>query len=479
MNITHTNPGAGLPGNVYRFTLSLYLASLILLSVLFTSCATTGMGAQDVVIRAKNRVSPALVHIRPVKEVFAQGRREEIPVIGSGFIISPDGYVVTNEHVAGESSFVQCVLSDQSEVEARVVGVDRYTDLAVLKLETDHALPYVQFSDMRQIEVGQMVLALGSPHGLARSVSLGIISVTDRYLGDQGPRSAPFNNWIQTDAAINPGNSGGPLVNLRGEVVGVNARALIGADNVGFAIPADIASEVVASIIKDGRVIRGHVGIDLQEMMAMTDDLERKGVVVADVDPLSPASEGGLQPGDILIRVNETPVNARFEEHLPVVRKLVTDLPVNEPAVLTVLRGEETMSFSIVTEELSDIRGTEREFTEWAFTAQEVTPDIARRAQLPSRMGILVSGAQPGGIASAVGLGIGDIILKIDDEEVQNLAHFHRLYQERTESNQILVLLTVKRGALTRFVMVRQDGQFEVPMETHIEEEGVLEDVIE
>lgn len=451
----------------------------LLCALLLTGCATTGLGGQEVVIRAKNQVAPALVHIRPVKEVFAQGRREEVPILGSGFIISPDGYVVTNEHVAGESSYVQCVLSDQREIEARVVGVDRYTDLAVLKLDVDRPLPYVRFDTLHDVEAGQMVLALGSPHGLARSVSLGIISVTDRYLEDLGLRSAPFNNWIQTDAAINPGNSGGPLVNLRGQVVGVNARTLLGADNVGFAIPADIANEVAKAIIADGRVIRSHIGIELQEMMAMTDDQQRNGVVIAYVDPLSPALEGGLRPGDILLSVNDAPTNARYVEQLPDVRKRIADLPVGAPAVFTIMRGEETMSFQIITEELSDVRGAEREFSEWAFTAQEVTPEVARRAQLPSRMGIMVSGAQPGGIAAGVGLGVGDIILQMDDEEIQHLAQFHSLYQERVESSQNLVLLQVKRGALTRYVMVRQDAQIETPVALDVEEEGVLDDVIE
>ena len=206
-------------------------------------CTTMG-GLERRILSAKDRVAPALVHIRPVKEIYTQGKREEMLAVGSGFIITPDGYIVTNEHVAGQSSSVNVILYDKREVQARVVGVDPYTDLAVLKLDVEGRLPYVKMGTSHNLQAGERVLALGSPHGLSRSVSEGIISVTDRHLEDRGTMVSPFNNWLQTDAAINPGNSGGPLVNLRGEVVGINARTLTGADNVGFAIPVDVAREI-------------------------------------------------------------------------------------------------------------------------------------------------------------------------------------------------------------------------------------------
>jgi serine protease Do len=163
-------------------TLHVAMACVAALSLgLLGGCATLA-GGDSAVLRAKDKVAPALVHIRPVKEVYAQGEREEVLIVGSGFIITADGYVVTNEHVAGESRFVRCVLSDKTEVEAKVVGVDPFTDIAVLKLETDRRLPFVRMGDSDHIQAGQTVLALGSPHGLARSVSMGIVSVTDRYL---------------------------------------------------------------------------------------------------------------------------------------------------------------------------------------------------------------------------------------------------------------------------------------------------------
>jgi serine protease Do len=285
---------------------------------------------------------------------------------------------------------------------------------------------------------------------------MGIVSVTDRNLGGQS-EGISFSNWIQTDAAINPGNSGGPLVDLRGDVIGVNTLVLTGATNVGFAIPSSMVRQVVDSIIAQGRVVRSWVGLDLQEMLARTDDPTRQGVVVADIDPLSPAFEAGIQPGDILVAVNGGPVNARFEEDLPKVHKLIADLPVGQEARFTFQRGDKTVEIPMVTEEQGGLKGAQVEFSEWGFTASELTPNIVRRARLDSRQGVLVSGTQVGGVANKVGLAQGDIILSVDDIVVENLEQFGTLYHERVEKKAPLVLLSVRNRALHRFVLVKQD----------------------
>jgi len=430
---------------------------ILVAGIALSGCITGGLASQKYVIQAKNKVAPALVHVRPVKEVFRRGERREVSVIGSGFIISPDGYVVTNEHVAGKSNYVRCVLFDKDEVEAEVVGTDLYTDIAVLKLITDRTdLPYVKLGDSSTLEAGQTVLALGSPHGLSRSVSSGIISVTDRNLENLGSGRAPYNNWIQTDAAINLGNSGGPLVNLRGEVIGINTLRLSGADNVGFAIPINIAKEVITSIIETGRVTRSTLGVAFQEMMRYTDDPLRKGVLIGDVDPLSPAYSARIRPGDILLAVDGVPTNARFTEDLPAVRKRVADLPVGEPVVLTILRADQQMDITLNTAEKRELVGDQQEFSEWGFTVSELTPTVIRRAQLTSRQGVRASGIQVGGLANAAGLGVNDIILKIDGEAVADLADFQKRYTILVEENKPLVLLTVKDGPLTRFVLIEQ-----------------------
>jgi serine protease Do len=442
-----------------------------------TGCVSLGSASEQAVLRAKNRVAPALVHIRPVKEVFAAGRREETLVVGSGFIISPDGYVVTNEHVAGKSQHVRCVLYDKSEVDAEVIGTDPYTDLAVLKLTTTKALPHATLGTSRAIESGQTVLALGSPHGLARSVSLGIVSVPDRYLGDQGEMVSPYNTWIQTDAAINQGNSGGPLVNLRGEVVGVNARVLRGAENVGFAIPIDAAKHVIADIIAHGRVTRSWLGLSLQEMMRKTDDPEQQGVVIADVDPLSPGHHAGIMPGDILVAINGQAVHARFEEDLPEVRTLIATAPVGSEATLRILRAGELITVTATTMEQSQIRGRELELAPWGFSGADVTPEVARQVRLATVEGVRVTGTQPGGLGAGAGLAAGDIVLKIDDEPVRNLESFHEQVAQRVESDQPRVLLFVKRGAVTRYVLLKQglaaDAADELGLD--VEDTGLVE----
>jgi serine protease Do len=288
---------------------------------------------------------------------------------------------------------------------------------------------------------------------------MGIVSVTDRYLGDRGDEMvSPFNNWIQTDAAINPGNSGGPLVNLKGEVIGVNTRILSGAENVGFAIPIDTAKEVIDQIIKNGRVTRSWIGESLQPMRAKTQDPTAKGVVIADVDPLSPGYEAGLRPGDVMLGVDGVPTDARFEEDLPAVRKRIADLPVGKEVVVRVLRDGKEVDIKVTTAERSVLKGDQVEFSEWGFTAVGVTDNIARRAQLPSRKGAFVTGVQVGGIAANARLQNGDVIISIDGVEVQNLVEFQQTYQSLVQSKKPLVMLVAKRGALNRFVLIKQEA---------------------
>mgnify|MGYP005847455579 CR=1 FL=1 len=416
-------------------------------------CATLGR-PEGAVLRAREQVSPALVHIRPVKEVFQTGKRTEMLAVGSGFIISPEGYVVTNEHVAGDSKSVQCVLSDNRELDAQVVGADPDTDIAVLKLEGEGPFPHVRWGRSETVVSGQMALAFGSPHGLSRSVSMGIISMTDRNLGEEDINPAPYNNFIQTDAAINPGNSGGPLVNIRGEVIGVNARMLRGAENVGFAIPADIAREVVEAIIREGRARRSYFGIELQEMTARSMDPSRKGVLIAGVDRFSPAAEADIRPGDVLVAVNGVPVNARWREDLPAVRRRIAGLPVGEPARLSIDRNGEQREVTVTSVEKTAARGKQDAFELWGVSVAEVTQEIARRAQLARPTGVLVIGVSPGAPAGWAGLQPGDIILTMDGEPVEDFSTFRRMYDQRLEENRRQIMLFVQRGALTRFVLI-------------------------
>ena len=215
-------------------------------------------------------VFPALVHIQPIKEVFAAGEKKKMQITGSGVIFRPDGYVLTNNHVAEKARFVRCTLSSRQELDAEVVGLDPWTDLAVLKLDLESVglteTPYATFGNSDTIQVGQMVMALGSPLGLSRSLSKGVISSIDRYFDDVGEMISPFNLWLQTDAAINPGNSGGPLIDLSGKVIGINSRAVVYGQNLGFAIPINTAKYVIDQILEHGEVQRSWTGINWQEI---------------------------------------------------------------------------------------------------------------------------------------------------------------------------------------------------------------------
>ena len=219
--------------------------------VCLLGCATV-RPEEEVIQEAKDKVFPAVVFLKPIQQEFRGGKMEKIQVFGSGAIISPEGFVVTNNHVADKATEIRCVLFDKEEITAKTVGLDPETDLAVIKLNLTERkaktpLPVAEFGDSNTLKVGELVMAMGAPHGFERSVSRGIVSSVERHLD-----FAPYNLWIQTDAAINPGNSGGPLVDIRGRIVGINARGMRGADNLGFAIPSAVVKEVVDRILADG-----------------------------------------------------------------------------------------------------------------------------------------------------------------------------------------------------------------------------------
>lgn len=438
-------------------TICIPFSFILLCVVSISGCTTLSKGGvlQLEILRAKAKVVPALVHLNPVKPVYALGKREEVIVIGSGFIISKDGYVVTNEHVIGESKKVKCILSDKREIEAEVVGTDPFTDIAVLKLPPQEKYAFVVMGNSDAVQTGEMVLAMGSPHGLARSVSMGIVSMTDRYLEDQRGVISVFNNFIQTDAAINQGNSGGPLVNLKGEVIGINSRMLVGAENVGFAIPINIAREVVESIIKYGKVNRSWLGLSLQEMKAITEDTSKQGVVIADVEIDSPSYKVGIRSGDILTAVNKEPVHARFQEDLPLVRKKLANLEIGKEIELTIVRGDKEERVKVVPDVYSPYKGQEIEFVEWGFTASDITNEMMKRLRIPIKNGIYISGVQDGSIAKISGLLAGDVVLEIEGKSVKNIEEFMNIYKQTIENEQPRVLLFVQRGVVTRYILVK------------------------
>jgi serine protease Do len=420
------------PATVKESPLSSITRTITLLAVVFFAAATT---AQADVSRGFTHLLDAVVRIDVREESFDAGARRFTAGIGSGVIVSADGLILTNAHVASPRSVeLSVTLASLERVNATLVGWDHWTDLALLRIDLTEVkrrglkFTHAKFADSDKLFPGQTVYAVGTPHGLTRTVTRGIISNNRRYFADnrgvKGYETGLFNTWLQTDAAINPGNSGGPLVDTKGRVVGINSRGYLGADNLAFAIPANIARRVVADLANDGAITRSYIGIvpapllDLEGFYALK---QNTGLLLNSVDPGSPAAKAGLRGGDIVLAINGAPVDGRFPEQLPPILNLIASLPVGSPVKLVVKRGEQTLSPEIATERLESRQGEEWAFEKWGVTVRKVSRAYARENQLDDDTGLLVIGVQSGFPAAVAGLGRGDIITKINQERITSL----------------------------------------------------------
>lgn len=399
--------------------------------------------AEAAMSRGFNRLLEAVVRI-DVREIeFADGAKRITGGVGSGVIISNDGLVLTNAHVVSPQAVeISITLASLERVNAKLVGWDHWTDLALLRIDLEAvkrrnlAFATAEFGDSDDLFVGQTVFAVGTPHGLTRTVTRGIISNDDRYFEDSrgvnGYETGAFNTWLQTDAAINPGNSGGPLVTEDGKVVGINSRGYVGADNLGFAIPARVARTVAATLVKSGAVTRSYAGIGFRELQ----DLERfyslsanTGVLVANVDVGSPAARAGVRAGDVVLTLNGSKIDGRFPEQLPPIQQSIASLPVGATVKLGVKRGDQVVELSAVTEKLESRVGEEWAFEKWGLTVRKVSRAYARENQLPDASGVVVLGVQQGYPASEGGLARGDIITKVGSRNIAELAQLKALYE--------------------------------------------------
>jgi serine protease Do len=448
-----------------RLTLLIFF---LLIPAMFTNAKV--LPQQEDIYKARDKVLPALVHIQPVITDYRTGKLRKQSVVGSGVMFHKDGYVVTNFHVAGKAERIICTMYDKEQVKAELVGGDPLTDIAVIKLdlsEYDGPLEVAEFGDSDSLQVGQYVLAMGSPLALARSVSYGVVSTTDRYFsGDvrlpSGERTGKYNNWIQTDAAINPGNSGGPLVDLDGQVVGINSRATLFANNLGFSIPINIVKEVIHDILTDGKVTRSWIGVEcqgLQDLEGWFGTARDQGVLIASVDSKSPAEEAGLQAGDIILKLDNQPVSVRFAEQLPSFYKKIADYPVGSKIEMTILRNDKTIYLDVVTHELGELLGKDLECKDWGFTVKNITKQMAVENQLEDTLGVFVSGVKRVGPAAEGGLRRGDVIRGINEEPTLSFKVFSDKYNTMAADGVKKVLLTVKRMGSTKFVLIKADNE--------------------
>ena len=378
-----------------------------------------------------------------------QPREHKQKSLGSGFIIDDKGHILTNNHVVDDADEIKVILKDHKDIRAKVIGRDAKTDLALIKIKSWKGLQLIRFGNSDELRVGDWVMAIGNPFGLDHTVTAGIVSAKGRVIG-----AGPYDNFIQTDASINPGNSGGPLINLKGEVVGINTAIFAGGQGIGFAIPINTVKELLSQLKEKGKVTRGWLGVMVQKV---TPDLaksfglkEESGALVGDVTPNSPADKVGIKPGDIIIEFDRNPIKEMNE--LP---RLVAAVPVGKTVEVKVLRDGQPWYFKVQIQELDDkqMASGSSQTKELGIVVQEFTPELARRFRMDYEPGILVVQVEEGSPAEEAGLQQGDLIKEVNRKPVKDLKTYQGLINSLKKTGNIL--FRIKRGGMNLFVSLR------------------------
>ena len=385
------------------------------------------------------RVKPSLVRIQVVSTQYHQGREVKYEASGSGVIISKEGHVITNHHVAGHATRIVCILPNNEEVEAELVGTDPLADISVLKLkpETKREFVPVVFGDSDRLQVGDAVLAMGSPLAMSQSVTLGIVSnlkmvmpeafSSERFTLD-GEDVGSLVRWVGHDADIYPGNSGGPLVNLHGEVIGINEISF----GLSGAIPGNLAQKVARQLIDKGSVSRSWLGLEIQPLLK--GDKNDRGVLVSDVVEGSPAAQAGLQSGDILVRLAGKDVRVRYAEEIPLLNQMAADLPVGQEIDAVVLRDGQERTVRLRTAEREQVQRNTVELRQWGLTARDISALAAREMKLNSRDGVIVTSVRPGGPGNDAKPPVetSDVLVEINGVPVHNVAEMQQMTEKLT-----------------------------------------------
>ncbi len=437
----------------------------------------------EAVVAVTRRIFPAVVRLDVAQEIYSDGKRTLRRGIGSGVIIDDSGKILTNYHVAGRAAEIYVTLFNKERVHAKLIGDDHWTDLAIVQMDMDEiATKHITFNhadlgDSNTLVPGQDVMAVGTPFGLARTMTLGVVSNNERtFYPDKETideyETGEFSNWIQMDTPINPGNSGGPLLDLNGKVVGINTRG--GGQNLNFAIPINTAKPVIAAILasarpdKKGRIDRADLGIDLrplQDLETFYDIDMNKGVLVDDVQRGSAAEQAGVRTQDILLAINGQPINVRFPEEVAPANQMIANLPIGADVALLIQHNvlhpatspttspataptfsKEILTLHAKTEKLQGAVGEEREFKTWGLSAREVTRAYANLALLDQARGVVVTTINPGYAASTAELESNDVIVGVDGDDVGDLDDFQRLYDASVKNKEPQVLLDIERG---------------------------------
>jgi serine protease Do len=389
-------------------------------------------------------LGPLVKAVRPGVVNLSTSNEGSSRSLGSGFLISPDGLVVTNNHVIERAQEIKVRLADGKELEAMLVGRDPSTDLALLRLKGPGvgSLPTVYLGDSDQLEVGDWVVAIGNPFGLDTSVTHGIISARERVIG-----VGPFDDFIQTNALINPGNSGGPLFNMRGEVVGVCTAIVTQAQGIGFAVPINLVKDLLPNLLENGRLERGWLGVNITEV----DGTMGKAAVVIDVYKDSPAAKAGLRPGDRMVSVAGKPVIS----YLHLLRRIALLAPGTSVKITVDRSGKKVDTVATLIERpsveaLKAMAGAGR-IDSLGMVVRELTPETAK--QIGSELGLLVAAVLPGGPAEMAGLQQGDVIVEVQKQRVTDLKAFRAAL---TSTEEATVLVKYRRGETSQYVVVRR-----------------------
>jgi serine protease Do len=452
---------------------------LLCLTILLGGCATKNnepvkavshsapfpAATPEAISLVTEKVFPAVVRIDVAQEIYSEGKRNLRRGIGSGFIIDDQGHILTNFHVAGRAAELYVTLANKERVSAKLIGDDHWADVAVIQLDMDEikrrkiGFSYAELGDSDSLIVGQDVIAIGTPFGLTRTMTLGIVSNNERtFYPEQETideyETGEFNNWIQMDTPIAPGNSGGPLVDMRGKIVGINTRGIRGSQ-LNFAIPINTVKEVAWQILKTatsdkkGHVDRADLGIDLKPLQDLESFYEidiNKGVLVNSVERGSPAAKAGVKTQDILLDIDGKPINVRFPEEVAPAQKMIADLAIGKDVILDVRRGKETLKLTAMTQKLEGAVGEERELKVWGMSVRDVTRKYANDAQLDDDIGVVVTTMSRGDPAAKAELQSGDVIRTVNMKPATDLDEFVKLYEDSVKNKDGKILLEVQRG---------------------------------
>lgn len=372
--------------------------------------------------------------------------------LGSGFIIDREGHIVTNNHVVEGADEVKVKLANGKEFDAKVIGRDSKTDLALIKINGAPDLQPLKMGNSDETKIGSWVVAIGSPFGLEQTVTAGIVSAKGRIIG-----SGPYDNFIQTDASINPGNSGGPLVNIRGEVIGINTAIVASGQGIGFAIPINTASDVIPQLKNKGQVTRGWLGVSIQditpELVESFGLKEKKGALVADVVKDGPADKAGIERGDVIVEFDNKEIVE--SKDLP---RIVAVVPVGKNVTIKLLKNGKTINKDV---KIAQMEETTTEAAkaparkQIGITVQNITPEIGRALGLKNANGAVITQVEPGSPAADAGFQRGDVIKEVNRKTIKNVDEFFQNIEQAKKGNgSNSVLLLIQRNENSLYIAV-------------------------